>query len=128
MNFASPYIYAAIKRNDDVDTNIVSAKFDSLVEPSNAFTGDPLSCQNCSSILSKISSLSSASQLDGKRVWICEFCNFENKVKLNDFEIPQNDDITYIIEPSSNHNDQASVNLNDLDSSYLIYCEFFFYI
>ena len=127
MNFASPFVYAAIKRNDEADTNVVSAKFDSLVEPQNAFTGDSIACQNCSSFLSKISSLGSVSQLDGKRVWICEFCNFENKIKLNDFEIPQNDDITYIIEPAPIQNDQANSNLTGSDdSSYLIYCKFSF--
>jgi hypothetical protein len=74
MNFASDYVYAkkrlpmpappggtAAARaesffydDSDLDTNVVSARFDQLVERSNTYTGDFYACTNCSATLSHI--------------------------------------------------------------------------
>ena len=75
MNFASDYVYAkkrmvlpapappgaaaatnesAFMDDSDLDTNVVSARFDHLVERSNTYTGDFYPCNNCSAILSHI--------------------------------------------------------------------------
>ena len=153
MNFASSYVLAVPKKQqitseidsrkaanspccfagaesvsdlmeDEADTNVVSAKFDSLREPRNAFTGDPYSCSNCDAFLSAISKLKPVTDhLDNKKqhMWICEFCNFENKLNnINEHELPQTDDITYLIEPPSSNPagdiNKENVNLNDIDS------------
>ena len=77
MNFASDYIYAKKRSpmpapalfgttataagagslfydDSDLDTNVVSARFDQLVERSNTYTGDFYACTNCSATLSHI--------------------------------------------------------------------------
>ena len=76
MNFASDYVYAKKRLpmpaqpstfgaaatgagslfydDSDLDTNVVSARFDQLVERSNTYTGDFYACTNCSATLSHI--------------------------------------------------------------------------
>ena len=129
MYFASEYVLAskAVKNTlvnnvilkeelDEPDTNIVSVKFNQLVETSLAHAGDPVKCDNCEAILSKISVVGNTLALDGKRIWICEFCNFENKIFIEDNEIPREDEVTYIIEPAVDKKEEIT------DSKYLIYC------
>ncbi len=132
MNFASQYVLASAKtaaQADEADTNVVSAKFDSLVERCNAYTGDPFSCANCQVFFSKLSKLSDTTDTSGKRKWICEFCSFENKIKISDFEIPQEQDITYVLEAGEIHgagdtgSNTSSSTSNLVDSPYLIYCK-----
>ena len=128
MYFASEYVLAskAVKNTlvnnvvksevDEPDTNIVSMKFNQLVETSLAHVGDPIKCGNCEAILSKISVVGNTLAFDGKRIWICEFCNFENKIFIENNEIPKEDEVTYIIEPAAEKKEEIT------DSKYLIYC------
>lgn len=102
------------------DTNVVSMKFNSLVETHSTHAGDPIKCNHCEAILSKISTVSDESHLDGKRVWKCEFCNFENRIFVDNNEIPSNEEVTYILEPAPTRDNELS-SLNT-DSKYLIYC------
>jgi len=38
---------------------------------------------------------------DGKTIWTCEFCNTRNEVMLGEEEIPQETEVTYIIEAAA---------------------------
>ena len=135
MNFASEFVYArkgkSKKDNEETDkeasalslkdyepdTNIVSARFDHLIDTSNAHAGDSVKCQNCEAVLSKISKLSEPHAVSGKRVWQCEFCNFQNQIFIEVEEIPKEDEVTYVLEPAPDKNAEEN-----LDNKYLIYC------
>ena len=73
------------------DTNVVSMKFDQLVETCATHAGDPIKCGNCEAILSKISHINQEKETgsvnDGKKLWKCEFCNFENRIFLDENDI-----------------------------------------
>lgn len=135
MYFASDYVYgkkrqilnapiaAGISSSQaaDTDTNVVSARFDQLVETSMTHAGDYYQCENanCDAVLSKLSKLSEQDPVTKKRTWACEFCNYENKLLIEKEEVPENDTITYIIEPPAAQTTETSSNV---DSQYLIYC------
>ena len=126
MHFASDYVLAEsctkkLPNTDDrePDTNVVSVKFTQLIEAFESHAGDPIECTNCEAILSKLSVVSETNQLDGKRVWKCDFCHFENRIFLALDEIPRSEEVTYMIEP-------PAVKVNDISNAngaeYLIYC------
>ena len=137
MNFASDFVYARKGKaklpeiekkesaaassfsldDDELDTNVVSAKFDCLIETSNAHAGDPVKCQNCEAIFSKISKLSSPNPVNGKRIWQCEFCNFQNQIFIEEEEKPKEDEVTYVLESAPDKTIEENV-----DNKYLIYC------
>jgi hypothetical protein len=105
------------------DTNVVSMKFNQLVETCATHAGDPVKCGNCEAILSKISHIDEEKQTgsmnDGKKLWKCEFCNFENRIFLDANEIPNSNEVTYILEPAPSKN-ETQTELKE--SKYLIYC------
>lgn len=70
--------------------------------------------------MSKISNVSKESSLDGKKTWTCEFCNFENRIFLDENEIPSSEEVTYILEPAAAREDANES--SEQDSKYLIYC------
>ena len=101
MHFASDYVLAEsctkrLPNTDDrePDTNVVSVKFTQLIEAFESHAGDPIECTNCEAILSKLSVVSETNQLDGKRVWKCDFCHFENRIFLALDEIPRSEEVT----------------------------------
>ncbi len=103
------------------DTNIIAVKFNSLTEPSDVHTGDPVQCtnQNCAAILSHFSSVVEQKEGESRKVscnharwrqdveccvcsvqvWACEFCGQENKVEVEAEEVPTKKDTTYLIAP-----------------------------
>lgn len=131
MNFASDYVYKKKIDNKEhnqntglcslslpePDTNVISARFDHLVETHNTHAGEPIFCNQCQAVLSKYSKLTDSKE-NKKKIWVCEFCNFENKIFIEKEEIPINEEATYILETA------AEINLNQesKDSNYLIYC------
>ena len=132
MDFASTYIYSK-KRGQQVapspaafsfltalpepDTNVISARFDHLVEMHNTHAGEPSFCSQCKAVLSKHSKLSESNE-NNKKIWNCEFCGFENKIFIEKEEVPTNEETTYILEAV----DEIENNQENKDSSYLIYC------
>ncbi|XP_046374284.1 circularly permutated Ras protein 1-like isoform X1 [Haliotis rufescens] len=79
------------------DTNVVSIRLNELVAPSNMHAGDPVYCTQCQAILSKLAQIVS----DGTdKVWQCNFCGERNLVDVEEEEIPQMDDVTFLIEPA----------------------------
>ncbi|XP_013416673.1 uncharacterized protein LOC106178153 [Lingula anatina] len=79
------------------DTNVVSIKFQTLTSPSHMHTGDPVSCSKCQALLSHISKLHNQGE---DQVWTCEFCGEGNIVDLVPEEMPQKEDVTYMIQPA----------------------------
>lgn len=109
------------------DTNVVSMKFDQLVETCATHAGDPIKCGNCEAILSKISHINQEKETgsvnDGKKLWKCEFCNFENRIFLDENEIPNIEEVTYILEPAPSKNEDEANSEEELkEAKYLIYC------
>lgn len=125
MNFASDYVLtnnnlSSFQKKEKIfqpDTNVISATFDHLIESKNTHAGDAIICSQCSSVLSKYSKILDIKD-NRKKIWKCEFCSFENKIFVQIDEIPNQEEITYLIE--SNH--KVSQNNSDLDSTYVIYC------
>ena len=102
--------------DSDLDTNVVSARFDHLVERSNTYTGDFYPCTNCGAVLSHVSKLGEVNAIDRKRKWICDFCKFENKLMIEDEEVPKKDEVTYILEAPV---EKMEVENENLDNKYL---------
>lgn len=87
MNFGSKFVYAKKRSapttnielcqydsfNDDPDTNVISAKFDHLVNLQDSHAGEPYFCSKCSAVLSKLSTLSDPSPLDKKKLGSVNF-------------------------------------------------------
>ena len=125
MNFASEYVLkkknlSSFQNKEKIfepDTNVISATFDHLIESKNTHAGDAIICSQCSSVLSKYSKISDIKE-NRRKTWKCEFCNFENTILVQNDEIPNQEEITYLIE--SNH--KVSQNNVALDSAYIIYC------
>ena len=129
MNFASDYVLtkkvspkpgSSLLDEIEPDTNVISTRFDHLVNCSNAYAGDPYKCNNCEALISNISKVIDSHSIDKKKSWKCEFCNFENRIMIENDEIPKNEEVTYILETPSEKID----NMEDssVDNKYLIYC------
>jgi len=123
MDFASSYILTekAVRKADSreefaFDTNVVSIKFSTLVKqlPSYEVT-DLIKCTNCDAIRSHLSQVSSVNPLTDKQTWPCDFCKFENQVKLNNEKI-EPEEVAYLLEG------RDEVVIDEDDTKYLIYC------
>jgi hypothetical protein len=103
------------------NTNVILAKFDKLVKKNLTFSGDAYKCNNCEAYLSNISTVSDSNLLDKRRTWKCEFCSFENKIKIEKEEIPKEQEITYLIQPPVDEND-IKLNIDTAFGSNVVYC------
>jgi hypothetical protein len=111
------------------DSNIIAVKFDQLVMPNEMFAGDPIKCQRCEAIMSKFSKASM--KKEAKLIWTCDFCFQENdlssKIKSLD-EIPNQDDVTFLLEPAPVKTDEqktsggADAKAVSADNSYFTFC------
>ncbi|XP_046583394.1 circularly permutated Ras protein 1-like [Haliotis rubra] len=98
------------------DTNVVSIRLNELVAPSNMHAGDPVYCTQCQAILSKLAQIVS----DGTdKVWQCNFCGERNLVDVEEEEIPQMDDVTFLIEPAPA---TQATGLSGREESLVIFC------
>jgi len=106
----------------EVDTNILSLKFDFLKNSVPYATGDPVYCNGCNSILNKHSNIKNVDlNMKSKYLWICEFCGVNNTIFLEEPEIPKEEILDYFIQSSN----QLNKNLKDMnynDQQNLIYC------
>lgn len=125
MNFASEYVLSKQKHTKSEkdehffqpDTNVISATFDHLVDTQNTHAGEALYCSKCTAVLSKHSKISDIEN-DVKKLWTCEFCNFGNVIFVESDEIPNQEEVTYLIE--SDH--KASATNTNSESNYIVYC------
>lgn len=64
-----------------------------LADPAiSLFTGDATICTNCTAAMTVISKYDKVNH-----IWRCEYCQHENKVELEDEEIPKSESIDYVI-------------------------------
>ena len=112
-----------------VDCNIISIKFDHLTLTNETFPGEPIKCSKCEAIMTLISRSNLKTEEDNKKIWTCEFCFEKNDLtsRLSTLdEIPQVDDLTYLIEPapikSDSINQENKAPSEAIDNSYLSFC------
>lgn len=99
----------------EVDTNVVSFKFNFLKEKVKYSTGDPTYCTNCKAIFNQFSEI--ALENDAQ-IWNCEFCCTKNKVFIEEEEKPKAECLDFFIENVSKQG--KDMNFNDENS--IIYC------
>ena len=108
--------------DDEPDTNVVTIKFDGLKEVPKMQAGDPIKCINCEAYLSSLSKVEEKQieEAGGYKLWKCEFCSCENDVQIEKEEIPNTDDVTYMLQPPIHA--QSATTSQDINSEYVIYC------
>ena len=61
-------------------------------------TGDPFFCAGCRAVFNQCSQLRTVGQ---QQLWTCEFCDKVNEVMIEDEEMPQANEVTYLLEASA---------------------------
>ncbi|XP_067676660.1 circularly permutated Ras protein 1-like [Haliotis asinina] len=113
---SAPRPAAKTRKFRRADTNVVSIRLNELVAPSNMHAGDPVYCTQCKAILSKLAQIVSDST---DKVWQCNFCSERNLVDVEEEEIPQMDDVTFLIEPAPA---TQATGLSGREESLVIFC------
>jgi len=101
-----------------VDTNILTIKFAFLSDKIGYATGDPTFCKNCNSILNANSKLTWDKETE-ESTWVCEFCNFANKLQIEKEEVPKSNQMDYFI-MSKNHKSKSGLSYSD--DKTIIFC------
>jgi Sec23/Sec24 zinc finger len=83
------------KYKQKVDTNVFQVSMECLTDSFELATGDPLYCKNCNAIFNMHSQINLVSE---SQIWICEFCNHDNTVQVEDEEKPKSETVSYILE------------------------------
>lgn len=93
------------KFRQEVDTNVVSIGMKVLQEDPEVVAGDAVFCFDCQAVFNMHSVLTAPKPAEGgmevdedDQIWVCEFCNHENTVNLDEPEIPKIDAVNYILE------------------------------
>ncbi|CAF1422223.1 unnamed protein product [Adineta steineri] len=86
------------KRLRKADTNVLSIKFNRLLQPDDMHAGDPVYCTECGAITSHLSKIQNADGEDSK--WQCEFCSKLNTVDIEQTDLPKKEDATYLVSPA----------------------------
>lgn len=100
----------------EIDTNVISIRFNFLKEKVPYATGDSYSCNGCKSILNIYSKLSFI-ESSQKREWICEFCLYKNEISIENEEIPNTECVDYFLQSMSQ---KEKMNFNDEKT--ILYC------
>ncbi|CAF1159927.1 unnamed protein product [Rotaria sp. Silwood1] len=96
------------KRLRKPDTNVLSVKFNRLLQPGEMHAGDPVYCKDCGAIASHLSKIQIETQEPTERdqsnesesKWRCEFCSNTNIVDIEQSDLPKQEDATYLISPA----------------------------
>ena len=89
--------YANLASEDRVaETNIIELSLSCLKNETSIATGEAIFCNYCKSILNSLSILNKS---NNRCIWVCEFCDYENTLELEEKEIPIEPELTYILEP-----------------------------
>ncbi|CAH1791039.1 unnamed protein product [Owenia fusiformis] len=76
-------------------SNCILLRLGSIAEQVNIMTGDPMNCGKCGIVMSHLSSLQ---ERNGKVLWQCEFCDYNNiDIDIDANEMPTHPDVDYII-------------------------------
>ena len=71
---------------------------DCLQHQGQLVTGDAEFCTSCKAVFNKESKLSEEGD---KQTWTCEFCNNVNEVMIGPEEIPQSNEVTYLLKAAA---------------------------
>lgn len=102
----------------EFDTNVFEVALECLANKGSMATGDAELCEGCQAVFSKQSVLT---EKDGNQIWKCEFCNKENEVMIGEEEIPQDLEVTYLLEASAQVQD-AKVGGNAAQDISVVFC------
>ncbi|EGR32285.1 type A Von Willebrand factor domain protein [Ichthyophthirius multifiliis] len=142
MQFASKYFFKKSSKQDtflksniqkeeenQLDTNVVQITFENTKESEkNIVLGDPIYCQQCQSILNKYSKLEKTIQ-ENLQKWICEFCSHQNLIKIEQEEIPCQEETIYLLQgPLEQNKDQKNEDISvvfviDISGSMSVTCK-----
>ena len=103
----------------EVDTNILSLKFEFLKDMVEYTTGDPILCK-CDAVFNLHSNLTKIEN-SHKSIWLCEFCGDKNEILIEKEEIPTTDCLDFFVQ-SSNQLNKGMKGLNYNDEQSLIFC------
>ncbi|CDW86904.1 type a von willebrand factor domain-containing protein [Stylonychia lemnae] len=117
----------------EVDTNVFNISMQTLKKDSELATGDPVFCKQCNACFNFYSQVTQQAkemikvqnyeeEVKGDEVyeqsvpqiWICEFCNFENKVDFETEELPKSNQVTYILEAAAQVKEKKIVGNQDI--------------
>ncbi|CAF2515663.1 unnamed protein product [Rotaria sp. Silwood2] len=96
------------KRLRKPDTNVLSVKFNRLLQPGEMHAGDPVHCKDCGAIASHLSKIqvetheptSDDRSNESESKWHCEFCSSTNIVDIEQTDLPKKEDATYLLSPA----------------------------
>lgn len=92
------------KFRQEFDTNVTQVSLKCLENKGQIATGDPFLCEKCQGVFNQFSKLRHGE--DGNQYWDCEFCSHANEVMIDDEEIPQSNEMTYLLEASAQVQDR----------------------
>ena len=92
------------KFRQEFDTNVTQVNLKCLENKGELATGDPFLCSRCQGVFNQ----SSVIRIDEARgqLWTCEFCHLENEVMIDEEEIPQSTEVTYLLEAAAQVQDR----------------------
>ena len=82
----------------EFDTNIYKVSMDCLQHKGQIVAGDAEFCRHCRGVFNNTSKLVTEGD---QQIWVCEFCDTRNEVMIGEEEIPQNSEVTYLIEAAA---------------------------
>ena len=93
------------KRLRKADTNVVSVKFNRLLQPGEMHAGDPVPCGQCGALASHLSQIQATNEENRgddapSAQWQCDFCSHVNTVDIDKNDLPRNEDATYLVAPA----------------------------
>ncbi|CAF2229853.1 unnamed protein product [Rotaria magnacalcarata] len=96
------------KRLRKPDTNVLSVKFNRLLQPGEMHAGDPVYCKACNAIASHLSKIQNETNENDtserpdepESKWCCEFCLHTNGVDIEQSDLPKQEDATYLVSPA----------------------------
>ena len=107
----------AKKYKQAIDTNVMEIRLDCLGEQAEIATGDAIMCCNCGAYLNCYSELVKQEGSEDDRNWTCEFCGTLNVIQIDDEEVPQADQISYIADQFNEESKEVTS-----DDAYIIFC------
>ncbi|CAG9333239.1 unnamed protein product [Blepharisma stoltei] len=101
-----------------LDANIIEICMEELGKVNDFATGEPIFCHNCNALFNSFSKLLPLEESE-EQVWICEFCSFENRIHVEQEEVPTQSKLVYVIESPQ----QVAEGIQGPDdSSTIIFC------
>ena len=83
----------------EFDTNIFKVSMDCLQHRGQLMTGDATFCEKCEAVFNATSTIVETD--GGQQKWTCEFCNESNEVMIGPEEMPENNEVTYLLEAAA---------------------------